>query len=336
MSSPTVSVILPVYNGEAYLRSAIGSVFAQSLPDVELIVVDDGSTDGTAAIARELGPRLTYVRQANTGVAGAFNHGLRLASGRFISWLSHDDVFLPEKLERQVAALARLGSPGVCYTDLAIIDADGAVMAEVEMPEYERQRVLRHLVTGGPICSACYSLMYDRACIDEVGPYAEQWKCTQDVEMLMRLVRRFPLIRVPETLMQVRDHGKRGVASPACQREAQRFYRHQLQALPLGELFPEAPERKAAYAWLGATLTRQPYPIYRVAYAQYRRTLEEGRWPDRRAVGGILGLAIRESLELVLCLVRALPFGQAALRRLHWRLAAAHMRWANSSTRKGH
>ncbi|HEX7957102.1 MAG TPA: glycosyltransferase family 2 protein, partial [Pyrinomonadaceae bacterium] len=107
MSNPTVSVILPVYNGENFLRASVESVLGQTLKDYELIVVDDGSQDSTPSIAAEYGERLRYVRQENTGVAGAFNHGLRLARGRYISWLSHDDVFLPAKLERQVAAVRR-------------------------------------------------------------------------------------------------------------------------------------------------------------------------------------------------------------------------------------
>src|SRR5919202_5230350 len=104
MSSPAISVILPVYNGEDYLRFAVESVLNQTLQDFELIVVDDGSKDSTPEIARSYGARVRYVRQENTGVAGAFNHGLRLAAGRYISWLSHDDVFLPRKLESQLAA----------------------------------------------------------------------------------------------------------------------------------------------------------------------------------------------------------------------------------------
>src|SRR5438132_7847564 len=105
MSNPTVSVILPVYNGENYLRLAIESVLNQTFQDYELIMIDDGSVDSTPAIAREYGQRVRYVRQENTGVASAFNHGLELATGRYISWLSHDDVFLPEKLEKQASAL---------------------------------------------------------------------------------------------------------------------------------------------------------------------------------------------------------------------------------------
>ena len=108
MTTPAVSVILPVFNGENYLRFAIESVLQQTLRNFELIVVDDGSTDSTATILKDYAEHVRYVRQENTGAAGAVNHGLRLARGRYISWLSHDDIFLPEKLEKQVLLLDRI------------------------------------------------------------------------------------------------------------------------------------------------------------------------------------------------------------------------------------
>lgn len=279
MTSPVVSVILPVYNGENYLRLAIESVFNQTLKELELIIIDDGSHDSTPEIARSFGDRLRYVRQANTGVAGAFNHGLKLAQGRFISWLSHDDLFLPEKLEKQVAALARLPTPAVCYTDVVLIDGNGAVTNEFRLPEYDRDHALRHVLTGGLISLVSYSIMYDRRCIEEVGHYSESWPYTQDAEMLVRLARRFPFIRVPEPLMQLREHENRGIHSPKWEREVVKFFSEQLSSIPLTELFPElgaSPRRRdrsRAYEWLGDKLAVQADPISRVAVTQYGRAL---------------------------------------------------------------
>lgn len=281
MSEPAVSVVLPVYQGENYLRFAIESVLHQTLEDLELIVVDDGSTDSTSAIARSYGDSVRYVRQDNTGVAGAFNHGLRLAKGRFISWLSHDDSFHPTKLEKQLSALSRLDSPAACYTDIEMIDAQGKVIATHQLPEYERGETLRYVLTGGPICSASYSLMYDRRCVEEVGPYAVELRYTQDVDMLARLVRRFPLLRVPETLMQVREHATRGVHSKAWRHAVRTFFGERLASIPFEELFPESgatasrSERSAGYRWLADTLSVQPNPIREVALSQYYRSWRE-------------------------------------------------------------
>ncbi|HBB89361.1 MAG TPA: hypothetical protein DC047_17290 [Blastocatellia bacterium] len=281
MSTPTVSIILPVYNGENYLRLAIDSVLKQTFQDYELIVVDDGSVDSTPAIAREHGSRVRYVRQENTGVAGAFNHGLRLAAGRYISWLSHDDVFLPTKLERQVGVLESHGAPAVCYSDIEIIDGSGEVIEEQVIPEHDRQNALRHVLTGGGICSASYSVLYDRRCVEEVGAYDAAWPYTQDADMLARFARRFPLIRVPEKLMQVREHDNRGGRSKKWELEVVHFFSTQLNQMPLNELFPELPanatrdERASAYLWLAHTLAKRPFPYYRSAVSQYRNAIRE-------------------------------------------------------------
>lgn len=281
MSSPAISVILPVYNGENYLRFAIESVLAQTLRDFELIVVDDGSTDSTPDIARVPDPRVRYIRQENTGVSGAFNHGLRLATGRYISWLSHDDVFAPSKLEKQLAALERMDGPAACYTDFEVIGAAGEVVLDVQLPEYGRGQALRAVLMAEQIGSAAYSICYDRRCVEEVGFYSERWRYTQDAEMLIRLVRRFPLVRVPESLMQVREHEERGIRSPEWEREVVKFYRNHLACTPFGVLFPEIEvpaqraERSRAYLSLGDSFAKKPFPIHRVAYWQYWRALRE-------------------------------------------------------------
>ena len=100
MSSPEISVIIPVYNTGRILQETIDSVLTQSFEDFELIIIDDGSTDPeTAAILdRQNDSRIKIIRQENAGVAAARNHGLSLARGKYIAFLDHDDLFLPEKL----------------------------------------------------------------------------------------------------------------------------------------------------------------------------------------------------------------------------------------------
>jgi glycosyltransferase involved in cell wall biosynthesis len=282
MSKPLVSVILPVYNGENYLRLAIESVLAQTFSDYELIIVDDGSVDATADIVRAYEtPRIRYVRQENTGVSGAFNHGLRLAAGRYISWLSHDDVFMPTKLEKQVNAISQTEGPSVCYTDIQMIDSHGKVFLNRRLPEHGREEALRNVLTGGFISLASYSLLYDRRCIDEVGMYSLEWRYAQDVDMLARLARRFPLIRVPEFLMQVREHRARGIRSKNWEREITRYFAEQLNSTSIEELFPDIKpvthaERARAFQWLGDKLARLPIPAYqKIARGQYRKALSE-------------------------------------------------------------
>ncbi len=102
MSARTVSCVIPVYNGERFLAEGIESLLAQTRPPDEIIVVDDGSTDGTAGVARGFGDHVTYVHQENAGPAAARNRGVREARGEFISFLDADDLWEPTKLERQL------------------------------------------------------------------------------------------------------------------------------------------------------------------------------------------------------------------------------------------
>jgi glycosyltransferase involved in cell wall biosynthesis len=107
MSRPlSVSCVIPVFNGERFLAEAVESVVAQEHPDLEIIVVDDGSTDGTRAVAERFGSRVKYLHQANSGPASARNHGIRAASGEFVALLDSDDLWHPQKLAVQLARFA--------------------------------------------------------------------------------------------------------------------------------------------------------------------------------------------------------------------------------------
>ena len=282
MGDPAVSVVMPVYNGEDYVRSAVESVLRQTFQDFELIVVDDGSRDSTPEVVKSYGGRVRYVRQENAGAAAAFNHGISLARGRYISWLSHDDEFLPGKLEEQVRAAGRAGGPAVCYTDIQFIDARGEVTEERDLPEHPPGELLRNLLVAGPVTLAAYSLLYDRRCVEEVGVYDLSQRLTEDADMLLRLGGRFPFVRVPRRLMRIRRHGGRASLNPRWVPEARRFYREWLSRLGLEELFPElagsraGSERARARQWMGDRYAEHGTPPYLgLAMGQYLEALRE-------------------------------------------------------------
>ncbi len=114
MTRPLVSCIVPVYNGEAYLGAALDSILTQTWRPLEIIVVDDGSTDGSAAVAEAYGAAVRVIKQANAGCAVARNAGLAAATGEFVAFLDADDVWLPEKLDRQMARFE--ARPDLDYT----------------------------------------------------------------------------------------------------------------------------------------------------------------------------------------------------------------------------
>lgn len=121
MSYPTISVIIPVYNGERFLAAAIRSVLEQTLPPDEIIVVDDGSTDGSAAIVAELASLsplpIRYVYQENQGSAAARNCALTVATGAMIAFMDADDLWLPDKTRQQMTVLAAHPTAGVAWGD---------------------------------------------------------------------------------------------------------------------------------------------------------------------------------------------------------------------------
>lgn len=123
--SELISVIIPTYNRAADCRRAIESVLAQSHREVEVIVVDDGSEDATREAIEGLDSRVIYLRQENAGVVAARNRGLAAAQGAFIAFLDSDDLFLPWKLEAQLAALRFYPQAGMVWTDMVAMDAEG-------------------------------------------------------------------------------------------------------------------------------------------------------------------------------------------------------------------
>jgi glycosyltransferase involved in cell wall biosynthesis len=278
MSNPTVSVVMPVYNGENYLRLAIESVLNQTFQDLEIILIDDGSKDSTPEIAQSYDDRVRYIRQENAGVPTAVNHGIRLARGRYFAWLSHDDLWAPEKLSEQLRALQHVDGPAVCYTDAKWVDGEGKVFDEKELPLPDRGELVRAILRCEPVLFAAYSLMCEVRCFEQVGPYDVKRPRTQDADMLLRLARAFPFVRVPEKLTFIREHGARDSHNPGFVAEANVFYRSWLDSLTPAELsasdsaLARAISRKEI---ADVFLTRRKEPWTGIARAQYWKALRE-------------------------------------------------------------
>jgi glycosyltransferase involved in cell wall biosynthesis len=118
MERPLISCIVPVFNGELYVGEALDSVLGQTYRPLEVIVVDDGSTDGTARIVAGYGERVSYLAQSNAGHAAARNRGIHAARGDFVAFLDADDLWHPEKLTRQLDCLLAQPLPDLCFTHL--------------------------------------------------------------------------------------------------------------------------------------------------------------------------------------------------------------------------
>jgi len=133
-----VSVVIPTYNRARGVAAAVASALAQTYSPIEVIVVDDGSTDDTEAEIRRFGRQVVYVKQANGGVASARNKGLAEARGEFIALLDSDDVWHPWKIELQVATLERQPDLGLVWTDMDAVDDEGRVLHRRYLKTYYR------------------------------------------------------------------------------------------------------------------------------------------------------------------------------------------------------
>lgn len=205
---PLVSIVIPVYNGANYLAEAIDSALAQTWPHVEVLVIDDGSTDdgATEAIARRYGDRIRYIRKPNGGVSSALNRGIAEMRGEYFSWLSHDDRYLPQKLERQVAYLREHPQTEVLGAGLEVIDAAGNAK-----PGYSSGDVIE-LRTGREVMDhwvyGC-ALLIRKSVFDRLGGFNESNRTVQDLEMWLTIVHAgIPIVMLPEVLAQWRHHGE--------------------------------------------------------------------------------------------------------------------------------
>src|SRR5579884_3094177 len=153
--SPRVSVVIPLYNCEQHSGEAIASVLRQTYRDYEIIVVDDGSTDGSAAIVQRFGPAVRYVYQTNAGVSVATNRGVALSNGELIAFLDNDDVWLPTKLERQIQYLNEHPACGFVNCDMQYVSEAGKKLDKFLRGVDTRETFVRLFQKGYVImCSA--------------------------------------------------------------------------------------------------------------------------------------------------------------------------------------
>jgi len=200
-NAPLVSVIIPTWNRCAYLGNTIDSVLAQDHPAVEIIVVNDGSTDATAGLLARYEGRVSVVDQPNGGQGAAVNRGLAVSRGAYLAIVSDDDPLLPGALSQLVDALECDRAALVAYPDWAIINSDGAKTGLVTSFEYSLVDMVRHhLCYPGP-CS-----LFRRRVLDLVGGWDTRWRWVADYDFWLRIGLQGPMVRVPKLLATWRRH----------------------------------------------------------------------------------------------------------------------------------
>jgi glycosyltransferase involved in cell wall biosynthesis len=205
MSSPLVSVVIPSHNRADYVIEAVESALGQTYPHVEVIVVDDGSTDETRTLLEPYGDRITYIYQTNAGVSAARNAGIRRSNGEWVAFLDSDDVWLPEKLKAQVDCALAHPHADLVHTDAFYCRAtsDQRTIRPTANPPMEGDCYTR-LFAGNRLITS--SVMARRSALDQDQPFDTELRGTEDYLCWFRIARRRPFAFVQQPLVLYRLH----------------------------------------------------------------------------------------------------------------------------------
>jgi glycosyltransferase involved in cell wall biosynthesis len=198
-SPPLASIILRAYNSEKHIAEAIGSILAQTCPDFELIIVDDGSTDATASIIAGCSdPRIVRIRHpSNCGASRASNTGVLASRGTYIGFVDSDDYWLPEKLEEMVRCFSSLPPEyGVVYSDMWEIDP-GGTRKYWHSPEMDSPGLVnRDIADHGVSWLGNGAVLIKKECFDTLGLYDEEFRCYEDREFFMRISQKYRFFHI--------------------------------------------------------------------------------------------------------------------------------------------
>lgn len=205
---PLVTIVIPVYNGANFLADAIQSALDQTYKPVEIIVVNDGSNDdgATERVAQSFGASIRYYSKENGGVASALNMAVREMSGEYFSWLSHDDLYVKEKIAKQVTCLSTHGtSRTIVYSDYAIFTDNNVTKTTPVVLPGVRPEHFRYWITSESALHGC-SLLIPRSAFDAAGLFDEKLRTTQDYELWFRMAADHRFLHIPQILVGARSH----------------------------------------------------------------------------------------------------------------------------------
>ncbi len=203
---PAVSVIIPVYNSATFIEKTILSALSQTYTDIEVIAVDDGSTDGSCEIIKRFtDSRLKLIKQKNAGVSAARNTGIQNSKGEFIALLDHDDLWYPEKLEKQIPLLEKSSDVGLVYSNASYIDAEGNQI-DWQPPQFEPHRgnVVVELFVNDFI--PCLTAVFKKKILEKTGLFNEKYRIAEEYDLFLKISRYCSIDYVDEVLACYRIH----------------------------------------------------------------------------------------------------------------------------------
>jgi len=199
-SEPLVSVVTPAYNVAWCVGRAVDSALAQDCRSFELIVINDGSTDGTRAVLRRYGGKITVIDQENRGMSAARNAGIRSARGTYVAFLDADDWWLPGKLSRQIELMQARPEIGFCSTAARVEDENGGLLNLWRCPDTSPQILATLFAQNAAIAGGCSAVMVRRDLFARVGLFDEDLRGFEDPDLWMRLAAASGYACIDETL----------------------------------------------------------------------------------------------------------------------------------------
>ena len=199
--NPLVSIVIPSYNHAAYLKLAVDSILAQDYPNIELIVIDDGSTDGSADILRSYGERFRWELQPNQGQVATLNRGWLSSRGEILGYLSADDLLLERAVSSAVRCLEENPDAVLAYCDFHLIDPHSAIVRRVRAPDFDYRRMVVEIE-----CPPGPGAFFRRSAFAKAGTWNPQFKQMLDYEYWLRLGLHGRFVRIPEVLAAYRVH----------------------------------------------------------------------------------------------------------------------------------
>jgi glycosyl transferase family 2 len=234
-SPPLVSIIVPVYNGEKYVRESLDSILTQTYPRTEIIVMDDASTDRTAAILESYDNQFRVVRQPqNRGIYANANDGIAMAQGKYIAVYHADDVYQPAMVEREVEFLERYPEAGAVFSSMTFIGPDSREFGQLELPVSVRgDRPLDFPVVFNALLQhtnhilMCPTAMVRASVHRDVGVYRQdEFRNTSDMEMWLRIAQKYPIGILEERLLRYRHfHDSSSLRYHKLRTEPSRYFR---------------------------------------------------------------------------------------------------------------
>lgn len=209
-----ITIIIPSYNRADYIAETIESVLAQTYRNIEVIIIDDGSTDNTREIVERYVPQVQYVYQQNSERGASRNHGLRLAKGEYISFLDSDDLWMPEKLAADVEFIEARPNVGVVYTDALQIDSNGKYLKKLKAGRHSGI-VTKHILRENFIRIGAHLILTDKA--RETGGFNEDRELSgsEDWEFWVRLSTMTEFAYNPVAFVKIRTHEANTMSNPA-------------------------------------------------------------------------------------------------------------------------